>query len=583
MPAPNLASLALALILAPLVALGGASAWAADEDQLDKVRKFAVGTAAAESVQPRRPLDAGVDGVGTEVGQEAAGVAAEAEATREIERAEAQARPFGASLFRGQFARNRPSGLNPDYIVAPGDQVAVNLYGAQTFNQIVTVDAQGNLFVPEVGPVQVAGVANRRLQATVASRVRQVFTENVGVYVNLMGAQTLGVFVTGAVVSPGRYAGLPSDSLLAFVDRAGGVDLERGSFRNVRILRDGQPIATADLYRFLLDGALPTPRFRDGDVVLVGPIGGAVAVSGAARAAAAFEFPAFPMTGRDLAGLARPKSDVSHVAVSGVRQGRAFNVYLSYGEFLQAALQDGDLVDFQADLRAEDVFVEVAGEHLGARRFAVARGARLDSVLDLIAVDPNVAATDAIYIERESVARDQKRALDRSLDALERSALAALSQTQSQAAIRASEARLVLEFVKRARGVQPDGRVVVSTDRGRADVRIEPGDRIVIPQQTDLVLVTGEVTLPQAVAHRPGDRVRDYVGRAGGYAERADPSKALIIRASGEAVIGADAEVRPGDQIMILPIVDLKLFEAGKDLIEVLFRVAIIAATVIAL
>lgn len=582
MPAPSLSSLALALLLAPLVALGGAPAWAADDDQLDRVRKFAVGDVAAQGLQTNRsPL--GVDGVGTDTGQEAAGVAAEAQATREIERAEAAARPFGASLFQGQFARSRPSGLNPDYLVAPGDQVAVNLYGAQTFNQIVSVDAQGNLFVPEVGPIQVAGVPNNRLQATVEGRVRQVFTENVGVYVNLMGAQTLGVFVTGAVVNPGRYSGLPSDSLLAFIDRAGGVDLERGSFRKVQILRGGRPIAEADLYRFLLDGVLPTPRFRDGDVILIGPIGGAVAVSGAARAAAAFEFSAFPVIGRDLAGLARPKSDVSHVAVSGVRQGRAFNVYLPYADFLQAALADGDLVDFQADLRADDVFVEVAGEHLGASRFAVARGARLDSVLDLIAIDPDVAAVDAIYIERESVARDQKRALDRSLDALERSALAALSQTQSQAAIRASEARLVLEFVKRARDVQPDGRVVVSTDRGRADVRIEPGDRIVIPQQTDLVLVTGEVALPQAVAHRPGDRVRDYVDRAGGYAERADPSKSLLIRASGEAVQGADAVVRPGDQIMILPIVDLKAFEIGKDLIEVLFRVAIIAATVIAL
>lgn len=569
-----------------VAALAAPAAQAADDDQLERVRGLAVGEAAARSVGDDSQFSgerSSGDRENGQVGQEAAGVAAEAEQQKELDAAEEKARPFGARLFQGQFARNQPGGLNPDYVIAPGDRISVNLFGAQTFNEVATVDAQGNLFVPEVGPVQVAGIANRNLQRTVESRVSRVFTENVRVYVNLLGAQTLGVFVTGAVVDPGRYSGLPTDSLLAFIDKAGGVDLERGSFRDVVVLRGGREIARADLYEFLLQGVLPTPRFENGDVILVGPIGGAVAVSGEARSAAAFEFQRFPVSGRDLAAFARPTVDVSHVAISGFRDGAPFNTYVAYGQFLDMALQDGDLVDFQSDLRAADVFVEVEGEYLGAGRFAIARGARLDSVLDLIAVDPDVAATDAIYLRRESVARDQKRALDRSLDALERSALAALSQTQSQAQIRAGEAELVLEFVRRARTVVPDGRVVVSTDGSRANIRMEPGDEIVIPQRTDLVLITGEVELPQTVAHAPGASVRDYVERAGGFAERADPSKILVIRASGEAVRGSGTEIRPGDQILVLPIVDLKTFAIGKDIVEVLFRVAIIAATVIAL
>jgi len=581
---PRLAALVLPVVLSAGAVLlaAGPAAYAADDDQLDRIRKFAVGAAAAQSIGGgSASLSSDVEN--DERGQEAAGVASEAAAQRAIEKAEARAIPFGANLFQGQFAANRPGGLNPDYLIAPGDRVSVNLYGAQTFSQIVSVDGQGNLFVPEVGPVHVAGVPNRALQSTVEARVRRVFTENVRVYVNLLGSQTLGVFVTGSVVSPGRYAGLPTDPLLTFIDQAGGVDLERGSFRNIAVLRDGKEIARADLYDFLMNGGLPRLRFREGDVILVGPIGGAVAVTGDVRAAAAYEFPRFPVTGQALAAFARPNRDVSHVALSGFRDGRPFNAYLTFREFLGRTLEDGDLVDFQADLRSEDVFVEVEGEHLGAGRLAVARGAKLDSVLDMIAIDPAVAATDAIYLRRESVARDQKRALDQSLDALERTALAALSQTRSQADIRAAEARLVLEFIKRARTVQPDGRVVVSTDEGRADVRMEPGDKIVIPQKTDLVLITGEVTLPQTVAHMPGADISDYVARAGGFADRADRDRIIIIRAGGAAIVGDDTQVRPGDQIMVVPVVDLKTFEIGKDVVEVLFRVAIIAATVIAL
>lgn len=578
---------ALAAATATMLALAATAlpiaAQATDEDQLDRVRRFAVGAAASQAVSRPRPTARTAQATENTVGQEAAGVAAENEAERRIEAAEAQALPFGANLFRGQFSRERAGGINPDYPIAAGDRIAVNLYGAQTFSEVVPVDAQGNLFVPEVGPIPVAGVPNRALQSTVEARVRQVFTDNVKVYVNLLGAQTLGVFVTGAVAAPGRYAGLPSDSLLAFIDQAGGVDLARGSFRDVAILRRGREIARADLYDFLLAGSLPRPRFQDGDVILVGPIGGAVAVSGEARAQATFEFPNFPVTGRDLVAYARPTSDVSHVAVSGVRDGAPVNVYLTYEQFLGTPLRDGDLVDFQSDLRAAAVFVDVEGEHLGAGRLAIARGAKLDSVLDLIPVDREVAATDAIYLMRESVARDQKQALDRSLDALERSALAALSQTQSQAEIRAAEAQLVLQFISRARQVQPEGRVVVSTDGGRANVRMEPGDRIVIPQKTDLVLITGEVALPATVAFTPGASIDRYIDRAGGYSERADRSNILIIRAGGEAVRGRNAEVKPGDQIMVMPVVDLKTFEFGKDIVEVLFRVAIIAATVIAL
>ena len=131
--------------------------------------------------------------------------------------------------------------------------------------------------------------------------------------------------------------------------------------------------------------------------------------------------------------------------------------------------------------------------------------------------------------------------------------------------------------------MQPDGRVVVSTDRGLSNVRMEARDQIVIPQKTDLVLVSGEVTSPQSVAFVPDATISDYVNRAGGYAERGDSSKIIIIRAGGEAIRGVDTEVRRGDQILVLPYVDEKFFAIGTDVLEILFRVAIIAATVIAL
>ncbi|MBX2886782.1 MAG: polysaccharide biosynthesis/export family protein, partial [Granulosicoccus sp.] len=65
--------------------------------------------------------------------------------------------PFGANLFRGGFGGEREDGLNPDYIVSPGDQINLRIWGAVEMNNMVTVDPQGNIFVPGVGPVTVGG------------------------------------------------------------------------------------------------------------------------------------------------------------------------------------------------------------------------------------------------------------------------------------------------------------------------------------------------------------------------------------------------------------------------------------------
>jgi protein involved in polysaccharide export with SLBB domain len=171
-------------------------------------------------------------------------------------------RPFGANLFDGGFTQDGENGLNPGYIIQPGDQVAVRVWGAIEFNEILTVDARGNIFIPKVGPVRVGGVPNKDLNSRVTYAVRSVFTDNVRVYTSLNGAQPVAVFVTGFVPQPGRFSGIPSNSALHFIDQAGGVDEQRGSYRSIKIMRNGEQVVELDLYDFLLQGILPT-RFSN--------------------------------------------------------------------------------------------------------------------------------------------------------------------------------------------------------------------------------------------------------------------------------------------------------------------------------
>lgn len=178
-------------------------------------------------------------------------------------------RPFASNLFEGRFAGTFSDMTTSDYILAPGDRVVVRIWGARSYDDVLVVDQQGNLFLPEVGPIHVAGLRQSSLLASVKQAIARVFTDNVQVYVNLQSAQPVAVYVTGFVNSPGRYAGGSLDSIMSFIDRAGGIDAARGSYRHIEVIRNKKVVEKLDLYRFALEGTVPNLRLKNGDVILV--------------------------------------------------------------------------------------------------------------------------------------------------------------------------------------------------------------------------------------------------------------------------------------------------------------------------
>jgi len=231
-------------------------------------------------------------------------------------------KPFGANLFNGGFSNDREDGLNPSYVVQPGDSVSVRIWGATQFNDNLTVDHQGNIFLPAVGPVKIAGTQNRDLNNRVADAVRTVVSDNVRVYTSLDGSQPVAVFVTGFVNNPGRFAGIPSNSALHFVDRAGGINPETGSYRNIQVKRNGELLAEIDLYAFLLNGQMPQVQYQDGDTIVVGARSNVVSVSGEISNPAMFEIKEAGFNGEALLAMALPAPSVSYVGVSGLRDSK---------------------------------------------------------------------------------------------------------------------------------------------------------------------------------------------------------------------------------------------------------------------
>ena len=482
--------------------------------------------------------------------------------------------PFGANLFRGNFASTYGNGMNDDYVILPGDRITVRVWGARSYDDVLFVDQQGNIFLPEVGPVQVAGLTQSTLSGSVRAKLASVFPENVNIYVNLQSAQPVAVYVAGNVPNPGRYAGGPQDSVMSYLDRAGGILPEQGSYRNIKILRGQQIIGRVDLYNYMMHGELPHIRLKDGDTILVEPFGMSVAAYGLLRQPARYEFRG-AASGKDLLNYALPMNGVSHVSVGGMRNGEPFNVYVTLHDFRSLQLEDGDRVEFVADTRGRTIMVAASGAIHGASRFPVLKQTRLKTLLEYIAVEPELADIKSIYIRRRSVAAEQKVILTDALRRLEQSALTATSASVDEAGIRVKEAELIQNFVQRASKLEPDGVLVVSRGGRISDVLLEEGDEIIIPRKTDVVHVSGEVLIPTAVTWEKGLSLKGYLSGAGGLSDRADTDNILIVGLNGEVSHAKGQSIEPGDRILVMPKFDSKNLQLVKDVTQVLYQMAV--------
>ncbi|MGF1614120.1 MAG: polysaccharide biosynthesis/export family protein [Gammaproteobacteria bacterium] len=497
---------------------------------------------------------------------------------------------FGSWLFTGKFAEESLSIFNPDYQITVGDKITLKLWGAYESETNLTVDAQGNVFVPSVGPVHVQSVRNDHLNTVITDEVKRVYKNNVRVYANLEAAQPVKVFVTGFVARPGLYRGLASDSVLYYLDKAGGIDFERGSFLDVRVLRHQAPRAHIDLYRFLLNGDMPAIQFVDGDTILVGPRRHTVKVEGLAQNPHRFEFQRSIVSLEKLLAVAQPKPEATHARV--VRtQGEVKNVeYYPLSEVSRVAVNDGNVVALTADKRPGTITVRVEGEQDGDREYVLRYGANLGDLLRHIRFNRRSDET-AIQLFRQSVIVRQKDMLESSLKALEASVLTARSATNDEAQLRAQEAELILKWIERAKQVEPKGQVILARSKERDNILLENGDILYVPARDKLVMVHGEVFFPNALVYDPDARVEDYVRQCGGYTQNANTSRIIVRHRDGSFQQAREngwrsdftLRIQPGDEILVLPQVAVKHLQIAKDITQILYQLAIATTVVLSI
>ncbi|HVI79711.1 MAG TPA: polysaccharide biosynthesis/export family protein, partial [Candidatus Acidoferrum sp.] len=199
---------------------------------------------------------------------------------------------FGVDVFRNTSTQpdvipmDLPVG--PDYVVGPGDSLAIDLWGSVSQRMVRLVDRQGRVPLPDTAPLLVSGKSLEEVQLDVQHALRSVF-RNVSADVSVSRLRTVRVYVVGEVPEPGAYdissLSTPLNALLA----AGGIT-PRGSLRALRHFRGKQLIEQVDAYELLLHGVRSDmKRLENGDTLQVPPLGPQVTVDGMVRRPAVYE------------------------------------------------------------------------------------------------------------------------------------------------------------------------------------------------------------------------------------------------------------------------------------------------------
>lgn len=415
---------------------------------------------------------------------------------------------FGAELFRNErmdFAPNVSIATPPSYRIGPGDYLDITVYGYQEFNRTLLVEPTGSINVPYVGVVNLSGLTMKEARA----KLYQIFSNNgyqtlknstSELALNLKVVRGIDVTVVGAKV-PGRYT-VPGVASPYHVLHLAAGPAAKGSYRDIKLLRNGKVVNTIDLYELLVSGNKHDDiRLEDGDVIFIPTYAARVTLGGEFRRVYSYEI----LPGESLSKVLEWSGGFTEQAYKDkiyVERVGAVSFYadvVSKEQFSTYALQGGDFL--VADTLRDIVRnrVAIAGGVQFPGHYAVMDGLTAQKLIDLAGGPREGALLSRLTISQKSI--DGKRSY-RSI----------------------SGSAIGLELL------------------GEGDSVLVPTEEM-FRKEFD-VTVRGEVMQPGTLSYGPGLTLYDVIMLAGGFTGDADTTNFEVARLNSQKTSLRRSEVR---------------------------------------
>lgn len=436
---------------------------------------------------------------------------------------------FGATLFDQPqaYAVDAAAPAPAEYVLGPGDEVRIQIWGPVDFAGSQTLDRNGQISLPKVGTINLNGVQVKDLESTLRKQIATVFN-NFSLNAGLGKLRGITVYVVGQARQPGTF-NLNSLSTLVNAIFASGGPNANGSMRSIQLKRGGKTITTLDLYDFISDGDKSKDApLQPGDVIMIPPAGPKVAVTGAWDHAGIYELKAgntiqdVLKLGGGMPTLAAPQKALLERVSLGASTPRQVQELVLDPQGLQTTLQDGDVFTLFGISPEFSNAVTLRGNVEAPLRYSYSVGMRISDLIPepkaLIQKDYFVRKNGLVQLNAgQSVSGD--RVINDVKNLLE-------EINWDYAAIERLDAKevktLLIPFNL--------GKAIKDKDP-QHNLMLMPGDVVTVfgvkdlpvpmEKRTQFVRIAGEVKVPGVYQISPGETLPQLLERAGGLSRNA--------------------------------------------------------------
>lgn len=450
---------------------------------------------------------------------------------------------YGAALFRtraDRFASNEHAAAPENFVLSADDELRIHTWGQVNINANVHVDREGEIFLPKIGPIHVAGLHFADAKQQVSAAISRVY-HNFECTIDLGQIHTIQIYLTGQAAHPGEFS---VNALTTLVDAAflGGGPSATGSLRHLQLMRDGTLVTDFDLYNLLNHGDKSGDAFlKNGDVLFIPPTGPEVALLGSSKTQAIFELrngesisDLLRMAGGTTALAQHSQISLERLGASGDRQ--AFQIQLNQ-QGLLTPLLNGDILRIDPVASEFSSTVTLRGAVASPGHYRWHQGMHLSELMP----ERDALETRDYWWHRTQLGLPAPEFLDtieqlhvqgagektlKLTDGRNASAV----QTVQRPKAETNWNYAVIERLDRATmhtSLIPfdPGRLVLQKDSSQ-DLELQPGDVITLFTQEDIALpvlqetryirLEGEFQHAGIYSVAPGESLRSLVHRAGG-------------------------------------------------------------------
>lgn len=408
---------------------------------------------------------------------------------------------YGQDVFRNprlSFEPNDNAATPEDYVLGPGDELVIDIWGMNEATIRRTITPEGRIIISQVGAIELSGLTIKDATSKIKSALSRTYSGISGkssqISVTLGSIRTIQVNILGEVKVPGTYRLSSFSTVFNALYRAGGVT-KVGSLRAIKIMRAGEQIATVDLYTFLFEGRQDTNvSLKEGDAIIVPSYETVVEVKGGIKRPMRYEMAKGETLDKLIAYAGGYSGDAHRDDINVTRQDGTTNRIFTVSEAASSSfeLKDGDLVNIS--MNAVETF-----ENMVEIRGAVYRPGKFELGGDIATVKQLVAHAggllDDAFTARAQIIREKE---DRSLE-LSSVALGAI------------------------------------VDGNAPDIVLKKNDILVVSNSNDIIekgdfTITGYVVNPGAYQYADNTTVEDLILLAGGLTEGASTARVDVSR-----------------------------------------------------